>query len=143
MQARIATIVLFLLASPASAQPYRCTVGDKTTYQQVPCDGGQKVNISGAGKAAPYSSASLQAKREINDFKRKERIEAAILEGKVLIGMTEEELTKSWGSPTQVNSTVSASGKRDQWVYRREGEVTKSKYVYVRNGVVTTIQSSE
>lgn len=54
-------------------------------------------------------------------------------------GMTEEMLKASWGLPTSKNVTESIfGGKTEQWVYRR-GQFAND-YVYVENGVVTTIQ---
>lgn len=54
----------------------------------------------------------------------------------VRIGMTQEEvLLSSWGRPTKVNRTISASGVNEQWVY--EG----FNYLYFRDGVLTTIQN--
>ena len=51
------------------------------------------------------------------------------------IGMTSKEVRASrWGSPDDVNKTTTASGITEQWVY------SSGKYIYLDNGVVTTIQ---
>lgn len=57
-----------------------------------------------------------------------------IAQGVVWIGMTHEQLRESWGSPRDVNTTTTAAGKSEQWVY---GD---SQYVYLENGRVTAIQ---
>jgi hypothetical protein len=51
------------------------------------------------------------------------------------IGMTAEELrnSKSWGEPNRINRTTTASGVREQWVYY-------GRYVYLEDGIVTSIQ---
>lgn len=50
------------------------------------------------------------------------------------IGMTEAEVYAStWGAPQKVNTTTTAAGKREQWVY-------EDGYIYLDNGIVTTIQ---
>lgn len=50
------------------------------------------------------------------------------------IGMTEAEVYAStWGAPKKVNTTTTAAGKREQWVY-------EDGYIYLDNGIVTTIQ---
>jgi hypothetical protein len=54
----------------------------------------------------------------------------------VAIGMTREQVIGSnWGRPQSVNTTTSAYGKREQWVYGGRN------YLYFENGVLTTIQN--
>jgi len=51
------------------------------------------------------------------------------------IGMTSSEVRSStWGKPTKVNKTTTASSVSEQWVY------SSSKYVYLKDGIVTAIQ---
>jgi len=51
------------------------------------------------------------------------------------IGMSAEEVKKSkWGEPQRVNTTITAYGVREQWVY------SGYKYIYLDNGIVTAIQ---
>ena len=51
------------------------------------------------------------------------------------IGMTEAQvLASSWGKPTSVNTTITAYGNSEQWVYGY------GMYVYFRNGKVSAIQ---
>ena len=53
----------------------------------------------------------------------------------VNVGMTREQVkASSWGKPQSVNTTTSAYGNREQWVYGRS-------YLYFENGVLTTIQN--
>lgn len=57
--------------------------------------------------------------------------------GGVRIGMTAEQVRAScWGKPQKVNATHTAGGDHEQWVY------PGYQYVYVRNGIVTSIQTS-
>lgn len=57
--------------------------------------------------------------------------------GGISVGMTAEQVLKTcWGKPSRVNKTYTARSQREQWVYG-------SSYVYVENGVVTAIQTSE
>lgn len=137
-----AQAALALLASTgAFAQAYRCDVNGAMVYQQAPCTGGKPVNTMGAGRADPGSPAALQVQREIATIKRAQAVEAAILNARVMVGMTPGEVVQSWGQPNKVNSTFTAQGRREQWVYRRPG-VGYDQYVYVDDGMVTTIQSS-
>lgn len=53
------------------------------------------------------------------------------------IGMTTDEvLSSKWGKPNKKNVTTTASGTSEQWIYDYYG------YVYLDNGVVTTIQTN-
>lgn len=54
------------------------------------------------------------------------------------IGMTAVEVKNStWGDPTDINKTTTKYGVREQWVYRFS---SKTKYIYLEDGVVTIIQ---
>ena len=80
--------------------------------------------------------------RKDEDKKRKKEEETrkAINKLKVPeIGMDENTLYEcSWGRPNQINRTRSAYGRSEQWVYETNGY--PSKYVYLENGIVTSIQ---
>lgn len=58
-----------------------------------------------------------------------------IQDRKVRVGMTELECELSWGRPEKINSTISDSGKQQQWVY------STSSYLYFEGGRLTTIQN--
>ena len=62
-------------------------------------------------------------------------IETAVLERRVLPGMTAEQVTLAWGKPQRVNQTLRSSRISEQWVY------SVSSYVYFENGRVTAIQT--
>lgn len=56
--------------------------------------------------------------------------------GGVAVGMSANQVRKScWGEPQSVNETTTSRGRHEQWVYA-------SGYVYLDNGVVTSIQTS-
>ncbi|MDP1718709.1 MAG: hypothetical protein Q8L40_11600 [Burkholderiales bacterium] len=63
-------------------------------------------------------------------------IELAVIERKVMPGMTGEQVSMAWGAPNRINETIRASGKFEQWVY------STASYVYLENGRVTAIQNS-
>ena len=134
--------LLALVHNDLHAQAYKCTVDGKTVYQQARCDGGSPVNVSGAGKADPSSPAATQVQRDIAAMKRKELVERAIREGKIFVGMTADEVILSWGRPNKINSSISGRGRKEQWIYRR-GTIGDDQYVYVDNGVVTSMQSPQ
>jgi hypothetical protein len=132
-----------VVATPVCSQIIRCQTPSGVVYQQSACQGGQKVNTSGAGVADPGSRATQTWKHEIALIERKERGEKAIAEGKVFVGMTKDEVIKSWGTPTRVNKTTTSGGSTEQWVYYGRGGSGSDQYVYVDNGVVRTVQSRE
>ena len=57
-----------------------------------------------------------------------------ISKGQVRIGMTDEQVRASWGSPDDVNRDVGIWGIHEQWVYPR------GKYLYFENGIMTSFQ---
>jgi len=66
-----------------------------------------------------------------------ENIKNAILNCRLCIGMTKDEVYLCWGTPSDTNRTVSASGTHEQLVYKKRG------YVYMENGILTSWQESE
>lgn len=141
MLKQLTSFSLLFVVTASHAQINKCTVDGKVQYQATPCPGvSQTVNLSGAGKANPTSPATNYYKKEAARLAHTERINEAIALRKVLIGMTEDELVQSWGNPSKKNKTMSASGTSEQWVYYRR-DIGDTQYVYVTNGVVTTVQS--
>ncbi|MDP2603499.1 MAG: hypothetical protein Q8S00_13040 [Deltaproteobacteria bacterium] len=63
-------------------------------------------------------------------------IKKKILERKVEIGMTAEQVTLSWGKPQRVNRTVGGWGSHEQWIYG-------STYLYFENDKLTSFQESQ
>lgn len=67
-----------------------------------------------------------------------EMIERTRLEGlpKVRIGMSPSQVAENsnWGRPKSINSTITARGQTEQWVYGN------GRYLYFTNGKLTAIQ---
>lgn|GEM_PF-6514019 len=61
----------------------------------------------------------------------------AIVDGKIHIGMTRDQVRAAWGRPTVINESLYSSGTHEQWVYRRTND-----YVYFENGVMTSLQQT-
>ena len=55
----------------------------------------------------------------------------------IRIGMTKEELLRSWGEPWNAIKTVTSWGTDEQLFY---SGVPQTIYVYLENGVVTAYQ---
>lgn len=139
------TIILAaaIIAAPiAQAEIYKCVVDDKTTFSQVPCASDAvavepQYAVPPPGAALDQARINQQIQKLAHQHDLRQLREKQIAEGKVGIGMTPEEVTRSWGSPTKVNRSVYASGVKEQWVYRRSG--SDAQYVYFQDGVVVAI----
>jgi hypothetical protein len=129
-------------AAPAWAVN-KCILPDgKVVFQDAACEGkGERLRILGAGQADPSSLGTTYWRREAARIQRKERAETTIAQRQVFVGMSAEEVRSAWGEPNRINSTLNASGKSEQWVYRREQG--GDQYVYSRAGVVSSIQFFE
>ena len=59
----------------------------------------------------------------------------AILAKKVGLGMSTDDVIASWGKPDHVNTTLTAYGKTEQWIY---GDA----YLYFDDGRLSAYQQS-
>lgn len=64
-----------------------------------------------------------------------------IKKNSVFVGMNEDMVWLSWGLPTRKNVSKYAWGTEEQWVYDLKSQGTK--YLYFKNGILTSIQTSE
>jgi uncharacterized protein len=65
-----------------------------------------------------------------------EEIAVRIIARKVWQGMTEEQLTDSWGSPVDVGREIIRTKIKETWKYGRTGKNRYSNRVYLENGIV-------
>lgn len=134
--------VICAAASTTALAINKCKTPDgKVLYQDASCEGGEKVNLSGAGQPDAASPATAHLRKEAKRLERDERVADAVSRSRVFIGMTEDEVRHSWGAPTKINRSVRASGTSEQWVYDRGN--FRAQYVYVDDGVVTSVQTQE
>lgn len=66
------------------------------------------------------------------------KIKQLILEGRIAMGMTINQLRASWGVPRRINRTHLKSGTREQWIY---GYSSRPTYVYFVRGKVVSWQN--
>lgn len=134
-------LALFLWIPVQAAAVYKC-VGEngKTTFSDKPCVAGGEVvtttapRPSGDGPAIkladPAKVPPVQYKRRsynhCGDLTQVDIVHANS-RGQVMLGMTAEDVRKSWGSPKQINR--SADG--EQWVYPIDEY--RSRYLYIDN----------
>lgn len=141
MRPIVAIAIVAMTPALSHAQAFKCKVDGKVVYQGSPCASeGAKVNLSGAGEATENSAASSYLKREGARIDFEEKVDVAIRNQRVFVGMSANDVIRSWGKPTSVNKTVIASTVSEQWVYSR-GNIGDNQYVYLRNGIVDAVQS--
>lgn len=66
------------------------------------------------------------------------RIQRAITDNKVVVGMTAENVRDSWGRPDDINTGSSSNGQTEQWVYEKSNGGVD--YVHFRNGKVSSVR---
>lgn len=106
--------------------------GDVTGADGLLRDCGDLLTDPGAkALASKYQKvADAQAAKAVAALKAQKKKEGAS------IGMSRDEvLASSWGKPQSINTTTTANGTREQWVYGGRN------YLYFRNGILTTIQN--
>jgi len=145
----IINVLLFAAALSAVVGPAhaanKCTVNGKTVYQDTPCHGGGEVidaRPNGAfGEAQPPQRSRRQSPRDADDVPvNHQAVLNGMATGKPAVGMTENQLEIAMGRPHRINSGDYQGRQRDQLIYERDGV---TYYVYVRDGVVSSVQRSE
>lgn len=67
----------------------------------------------------------------------KHRLDRAVLDDKVLPGMSKQQVRDSWGRPDDINTSSNSYGdNREQWVYEHSDGWD---FVHFNNGVVTSV----
>lgn len=133
---------------------YKCESSNGIVYQSSPCAAGAKKLAatctsgysSNNGMKFTGEDCETKARKLADEKEAKQKIATAKADANQRaweaspypsIGMSSSQVESSrWGSPDKVNTTVTAGGTSEQWVYRDFG------YVYLQNGVVTTIQKN-
>lgn len=106
----------------------KCTGADGgTTYQEAPCPN----NSSSAVVKVPTAPVDTL----------ESRFNAAIAVGKIMVGMSAQQVRRAWGEPTAINTSLRSSGRSEQWIYRLGG--ARADYVYLDSGIVSSIQISD
>lgn len=128
IRASLITAVLALAIAPTWAVNKCTDANGKVSYQAEPCSPastGQQIKLQPVPETTPEDVL----------------FNNAISQGKVMVGMSATQVRRAWGAPTKINSSVGSYGRHEQWVYDRGGY--RAQYIYVQNGVVSSIQSPE
>lgn len=92
-------------------------------------------NVSYYFISSSYFENFFSEENPKNLFNGKEDEWDLITQSKINIGMSEASLLLSWGQPEKINETLVSGTLSKQYVY-------KDQYVYLENGIITTLQSS-
>lgn len=127
------------LSLSAHAQVYKCPdASGRTLIQQLPCTGGTELNVKPATGGDNLANARAAGQRAGRDGNNQE-ILTAIGQRKPAIGMTEDNLRMAMGTPTRKNTGNYGGRQSDQVIFERSDGTW---YVYVREGLVSSIQFS-
>lgn len=100
------------------------------------------------------SLRDMKAEREAKEAARRREVESKtdwdmetrdlVLARKIRLGMTEEQVQLSWGSPDKKNRTVLKTSVHEQWVYDRSFSTKiDCTYLYFEDGKLTSWQESD
>lgn len=64
---------------------------------------------------------------------------ATIVCRRIRIGMTSDQVVAAWGRPQDINTTTTAHGTHEQWVWE-DSDGLPYQYAYMEDGVLTAIQ---
>ena len=131
-----ASLLMLLTGAAFSQTIYKCG----KVLQQTPCKDGEQEIVKTWGVPKDRKSRHWDLEKEGLDPEFAERTRQAIAKEKVFIGMRRIDVERSWGEPTKINTSIGSYGKHEQWVYRHGSGSTD--YVYIENGFVRSIQSS-
>jgi Na+-transporting NADH:ubiquinone oxidoreductase subunit NqrC len=135
--ARIAASFVAVMLQPAEATPTQDVKNEtilcamdmlaaKVANAELECE-----RIFEPKLATAKAREAADARAAIESARRAKRPPAKI-------GMSKDGvLSSNWGKPIQVNTTTTADGVREQWVYGGR------QYLYFENGVLTSIQTSK
>ena len=149
---------MLLLSYPAGARPvYKCEEGGKIVYTDQPCSpDARAATMPGLIVTAPPSAsqrdlahawderiARERAERDRGDAEwlkrhgerkdRDARVRRAMIEHKVVKGMTFDEVRQALGEPDRIASGDSYGTGKDSWTYERLGRTVNFK-----DGAVTS-----
>lgn len=110
---------------------------DRLTTDAAVLDARDRAAVERRNAAWARESAQYQAEQA-----EAERLRAARLRGEVVPGMRADDVHSLIGKPDRINRDNYGDGWDEQWVYDRKqpGQRYHRDYVYVRDGVVTSVQ---
>ena len=159
MKTALAVVVLLLSVSAGAKPVYKCEENGKITYTDQPCTpGARAAQLPGLIVTAPPTSSErdlarahearigrARAERDRDDARwlkehgnrkdREARVRKAILEHRVIKGMTFDEVKQALGEPQEIQGGDSYGTAKTTWVYA-DGRARRS--INFKDGQVTS-----
>jgi len=145
----LATLLLATVPVHA-ATVYRCDSGGHPTFTDRPCDAGEQTEVvaSNPNVTAPPSESEKDLARQHDERLKRERMErdkadaewarqhdaqkakedrvrSGVVEGKIVRGMTPQQVEEVLGKPGEVSHGVKNGADQDHWTYR-DGDVMQT-----------------
>lgn len=136
---KLAALLLVSLASCIT--PLKQADLDTATEQQLVQTLLDRYNLNSAGFSdEPYQANKRMLRAEIVSRQADwvEPYRSAVINGHLMIGMTDAQALIARGRPTSIHRSRYADAIQEQWVYRIGGYY--ALYVYFDGGVLTAIQ---
>lgn len=126
------------LAKQTEIADYLKTIANKSATIDQQLQAHRRLASVDPQMAAPYAGElkRLEERALAEVKKEQQRIAAEKRKQGVSIGMTKEDvLASNWGKPERINTTTTARGAREQWVYGGRN------YLYFDNDILTAVQN--
>jgi len=87
-----------------------------------------------------YRAKQLRGDKDLQSKKWSQEVKESIINSDIALGMTEEQVIYSWGSPKRTSRSVGSWGVHKQWIYeysflhRRYSDT----YLSFENGILTS-----
>ena len=124
-------------AAPKVAQPAGGTLVDASTGQTTRSDSSRRSDVMRVARTDCTAPSVARIRRYVTrhpDWADDDVAQIAC--SQIHIGMAAAQVRAAWGAPESINSTINSFGQSEQWVYGG------GSYVYLDNGVVTSLQQS-
>lgn len=134
------SLILLAAAGVARAEVFRCEHEGRKTFTDTPCDAeAQPIEVAeplsmqaipGSDLATRYDERRARERRErigadsrwLEQYDRakadQERVRKALVEGRVVAGMSQQQVRQIWGEPSDVQLHIDQDASRERWVYR-------------------------
>lgn len=164
MRAALGVLLAVIGLSVHAGAVYRCEKDGHVTFTDQPCaDGAPVVPAPGLVVVAPPSNAERELARQydariahdksardradakwLKDHKglkdRAEKVRKAIIEHRVIRGMTMAEVKSALGEPDRVQKSESHGSRKETWIYEGNGATRRVNF---KNGEVSTASRRE
>jgi hypothetical protein len=124
-------LCLVTVASIAGAQNiYKCVGPDGLAYRDTPCPADQREQLV----LANPSRVNWQAENASRTDSLSVQAGLPLSGTRLTLGMTDTQVLNlpSWGRPAQIVRTKAKPGWREEWLYKRAGDI--SRVLYFENG---------